>query len=107
MDYTLIALMSVVALTLVVSHRYHSRTWSGRPGYQYQRVVAVGVVGLLLTVAGAIGWDVSHAHELFQGMKWVDGPIWWQLGMGVGMVALAVFMGRRVPANATRTPVVR
>jgi hypothetical protein len=107
MDYTLIALISVIALVLVVSHRYHSRTWSGRPGYRYQRVIAVGVVGLLLTVSGAIGWDVSHAHGLFQGMKWVDGPIWWQLGMGVGMVALALFMGRRVPANATRTPVVR
>ena len=107
MDYTLIALIGVIALALVVSHRFHSRTWSGRPGYQYQRVIAVGFVGLLLTVAGAIGWDVSHAHGLFQGMKWVDGPIWWQFGVGVGMIALAVFMGRRVPANATRTPVVQ
>jgi hypothetical protein len=107
MDYTLIALIGVIALTLVVSHRYHSRTWSGRPGYQYQRVLSLGVVGLLLTVAGAIGWDVSQAHGLFQGMKWVDGPVWWQIGLGGTLLASAVFMGRRVPANATRTPVVR
>lgn len=107
MDYTLIALIGLIVLALVVSHRYHSRTWSGRPGYRYQRVLSVGVVGLLLAVTGAIGWDVSDAHGLFGGMKWVDGPIWWQLGLGAAMVAVAVVMGRRVPANATRTPIVR
>ena len=107
MDYTLIAVISAIALALLVSHRYHSRTWSGRPGYRYQRVLSVGVVGLALTVAGAIGWDVSNVHGLFQGMKWVDGPIWWQIGMGAGMVALAVFIGRRVPSNATRSSVAR
>jgi len=106
-DYTLIALIAMIGLALVWSHRHHSRTWPGRPGYRYQRVLSVGVVGLLLAVTGAIGWDVSHAHELFGGMKWVDGPIWWQLGLGVGMVAVSVFMGRRVPANATRSPMVR
>jgi hypothetical protein len=103
MDYTLIAVIGLILLTLVVSHRHHSRTWSGRPGYRYQRVLSLGVPGLLLAVTGAIGWDVSHAHELFGGMKWVDGPLWWQLGLGVGMVAVAVIMGRRVPANATRS----
>ena len=107
MDYSLIALVGVIVLTLVWSYRHHSRTWSGRPGLRYQRVLSVGIVGLLLAVTGAIGWDVSHAHELFGGMKWVEGPIWWQLGLGVGMVTLAVLMARRVPANATRTPVVR
>lgn len=107
MDYALIALIGLIVLALVVSQRDHSRTWSGRPGYRYQRVISVGVVGLLLAITGAIGWDVSDAHGLFGGMKWVDGPIWWQLGLGVGMVAVAVFMGRRVPANATRTPIAR
>ena len=107
MDFTLIALIGLIVLALVVAQRYHSRTWSGRPGYRYQRVLSVGVVGLLLTITGAIGWDVSHAHGLFEGMRWADGPVWWQLGLGVGMVAVAVFMGRRVPANATRSPIVR
>jgi hypothetical protein len=107
MDYTLITLIGVIALMLVVSHRYHSRSWYGRPGYQYQRVISVGVVGLSLTISGAIGWDVSHAHGLFQGMKWVDRPIWWQIGLGSALLALAVFFARRVPPHATRSPVVR
>ena len=89
MDYTLIALIGVIVLAAVVSQRYHSRTWSGRPGYQYQRVISAGVVGLSLIVAGAIGWDVSHAHGLFQGMKWVHGPIWWQIGLGGALLASA------------------
>src|SRR5262245_33744945 len=104
MDYTLIALIGVIACALVVSHRYHRRTWSGRPGYRYQRVISVAVVGLALTVSGAIGWDVSHAHGLFQGMKWVDGPIGWQIGLGSALLAWAVFLARRVPGDASRSP---
>jgi len=75
-DYTLIALIGLIVLTVVGSTRSHSRTWSGRPGYQYQRVITAGVFGLWLTVAGAIGWDLSHVHGSFLGTKWVDGPIW-------------------------------
>ena len=32
-----------------------NRSWPGRPGWQYQRVLSVGFLGLLLLVAGAIG----------------------------------------------------
>jgi len=67
MDYTLIALIGLIVLTVVASSRYRSRTWSGRPGHQYQRVITVGIWGLWLTVAGAIGWDLSHAHGFFPG----------------------------------------
>ena len=105
MDYTLIALIGSIAVALVVSHRYHSRTWSGRPGYQYQRVISVGVIGLWLTVAGAIGWDLTYVHGFFRGTKWVDGPVWWQIGVGVPLIALALFLARRVPSHATRSPI--
>ena len=71
------------------------------------RVISVGVMGLSLTIAGAIGWDVSQAHGLFQGMKWVDGPIWWQIGLGGALLALAVLLARRMPPHATRSPVVQ
>ena len=107
MDYTLIILIGLIVLALVVSHRYHSHTWSGRPGYQYQRAISVGVFGLWLTVAGAIGWDLSHVHGFFQGTKWLDGPVWWQLGLGVALLALAAFLARRVASDASRSPIVR
>jgi hypothetical protein len=107
MDYTLIALIGLIVLTVVVSTRYHSRTWSGRPGYQYQRVITVSVLGLWLTVAGAIGWDLSHVRGFFRGTTWVHGPIWWQIGVGVALIALAVFLARRVPPHATRSPMVQ
>jgi hypothetical protein len=107
MDYTVIALVGVIVLAVAVSNRYHSRTWSGRPGYQYQRVITLAVFGLWLTIAGAIGWDVSHLHGIFQGTKWVGQPIWWQVGCGGALLAGAVFLARRVPPNATRSPTVR
>jgi len=107
MDYASVAFIGVIVVAFVVSQRYHGHTWSGRPGYQYQRVISLGVMGLSLIVAGAIGWDVTHAHGIFQGMKWVDGPIWWQIGLGGALLAWAVFLARRVPPDASRSPVVQ
>jgi len=103
MDYTLVGLAGLIALAAVLSNRSHGRTWSGHPGYRYQRVITVGVAGLWLTVAGALGWDVSHVHGFFAGTRWVDGPIWWQLAAGVALLSFAVFLGRRVPPDATRS----
>jgi hypothetical protein len=102
-DYSLIALLGLIALVVVGSNRSHRRTWSGRPGYQYQRVITAGVFGLWLTIAGAIGWDLSHLHGFVQGTKWVDGPIWWQIGLGGALLAVAVFLARRIPPDATRS----
>src|SRR5262245_33321450 len=107
MDYTLIASIALIVAAVVVSTRYHRTTWSSHPGYQYQRVISLGFVGLWFASAGAIGWDLSHVHNFFQGTKWVDGPIWWQIGLGGALLASAVFLARRVPADASRSPVVR
>jgi hypothetical protein len=103
MDYTLIALIGLIVFAVVASNRFHSRTWSGRPGYQYQRAISAGVFGLWFIIAGAIGWDLSNVHGFFRGTKWVDGPVWWQVGLGAALIALAAFLARRVPADASRT----
>ena len=107
MDYTLIALIGLIVLVVVVTTRYHITAWSGRPGHLYQRVISVGFLGLWFTSAGVIGWDLSHVHNLFQGTKWVDGPIWWQIGVGTALLAFAALLAWRMPPNATRSPSTR
>jgi len=101
MDYELIALIGLVVAALVISTRRHSRSWPGRPGWQYQRVFSVGFGGLLFLVAGLIGWDLTYSHGWFQGTRWVDSPVWWQVTLGTGLLLLAGYWARRVP------PVVR
>ena len=101
-DYELVALIGVMVAVVVVSTRYHSRSWPGRPGWQYQRVFSVGFAGLLFLIAGLVGWDLQYSHGWFQGTTWVDGPIWWQVGLGTGLVLLAGFWARRVPTRLTR-----
>ena len=101
MDLQLLGLIALIVAAIVVSTRYHSRGWPGRPGWQYQRVFSVGFLGLLFFVSGIVGWDLSHSHGWFRGTKWVDGPVWWQIALGAGLLVLAMFWARRVPMPST------
>jgi hypothetical protein len=101
-NYELIALIGVIIAVVIVTTRQQSRSWPGYPGWQYHRVFSVGFAGLLFLVAGLIGWDLKYSHGWFQGTKWVDGPVWWQVGLGTGLLLLATFWARRVPSRPTR-----
>ncbi len=102
MDYQLLVLIAMMLAVFVVGTRVQSRSWPGRPGWQYQRVFSVGFGGLLFFVAGLIGWDLKYSRGLFEGTKWTDAPIWWQVALGTALLLLAGFWARRVPTRATR-----
>jgi hypothetical protein len=102
MDLQLLVLIGAMMAAVVVATKQHSRSWPGRPGWQYQRVFSVGFAGLLFFGAGLIGWDLKYSHGWFQGTQWVDGPVWWQIGLGAALLLLAIFWARRVPPPATR-----
>ena len=97
MDYSLLALIGVIVVALCISTSLHSRSWPGRPGWQYQRVFSVGFFGLLFLVAGLVGWDLRGSSGWFNGAKWVDGPVWSQAAVGATMLLLAGVWARRVP----------
>jgi hypothetical protein len=92
MDFQLIALVALVVTVMFLSVRMNSK-WMARPG-GYQRLFSVTAAGLLFFVAGLIGWDLSYSHGWFQGTKWVDGPVWWEVGLGLGLLLLAGFWVR-------------
>ena len=100
LDYSLLALIGMIVAVLIVSTRFHSRSWPGRPGWQYQRVLSVGFFGLLLLVAGLIGWDLRSSSGWFNGARWLDGPVWSQAAVGAGLLLLAGFWARRVPPRS-------
>ena len=73
MDYQLLALIALIIAVVIAATRQHSRSWPGRPGWQYQRVFSVGFAGLLFFVSGVIGWDLSRSHGLFRARNgWTD-----------------------------------
>jgi hypothetical protein len=96
MDFQLIALIALVVTVVFFSARLNSK-WLARPGYVYQRVFSATAAGLLFFVGGLIGWDLSDSHGWFQGTKWVDGPVWWEVGVGLGLLLLGGFWARRIP----------
>jgi hypothetical protein len=101
-DLQLAALIVLIVAVLVGATRHHSRSWPGRAGWQYHRVFSVGSAGLLLLIAGLIGWDLKYVRGFFQGTKWVDPPIWWQIGLGTTLLVLAVHWARHVPMPPAR-----
>ena len=99
MDYQTVLLIGVIVVGLVVAVK--NQMWTvpaaGRPSYEYQRVISAAIFGLVFFVSGLIGWDLSYSHGWFQGTKWLDGPIWWQIATGTALLFLAGFWARRVP----------
>ena len=57
-------------------------------------------VGAFLAVTGFIGWDVRYLHGFFQGGRWRDGPIFWQIALGAGLLWLGVRWSRQLGGSA-------
>ena len=94
MTLELIALLAMVVAVVVLSAKLNVRAWRG-PSRRYQRVFSVAAAGLLLFVSGLVGWDLSYSRGWFRGVRWVDGPIWWQTALGFGLLLLAGVLARR------------
>ncbi len=51
------------------------------------------VAGICL-MAGAVGFRLSRRDRFFAGSAWVDGPIWWQIAVGLALIPIAVLLWR-------------
>jgi hypothetical protein len=103
-DYQVALLIALILLVVILGSRDQRRSMR-EPSWRYQRVISAGFAGLLFLVAGLIGWDLQYSHEFFQGTTWTYAPIWWQVGLGTALLALAGFWARRVPSRSTRQTV--
>ena len=65
---------------------------------------AAFAAGAYLFITGVIGLDISYQRGMFQGTRWVDGPIWWQIALGSALLLLGVVFSRRLPARWTPAP---
>jgi hypothetical protein len=101
-DYQLLALVAIMTATLAVAIR--QRMWWGPGGStnSYQAVISTAAAGLLFFVSGTIGWDLSNSRGFFKGTRWVDGPIWWQMGLGAALLLLATVWARRITPPKAR-----
>ena len=99
MDYELLVLIGMMVATVLVGIRLNLYWWPARRSSDYQRVFSAGAVGLLLLVAGLIGWELNRSHGFFQGTRWVDGPIWWRDRCRSRVVAACELLG---PTSRTR-----
>ena len=46
---------------------------------------------------------MSIEHIGFRGAKWIEGPVWWQVGVGLVLLLLAGIFSRHVPRPPRQT----
>ena len=84
----------MVVTAFVIGIWLNARAWT-YPSRRYQRVFSVAAAGLVLFVPGLVGLDMRYSRGWFRGVRWVEGPVWWQVGVGLGFLVLAGFLARR------------
>jgi hypothetical protein len=67
-----------------------------RPSPKYSRMFSAFAAGTFLLITGLIGWNVRNMRGLFEGGQWADGPIVWQIVLGVGFLLLGGYWSRHL-----------
>lgn len=92
-------------------HSTQSRAASARGGQQYdlhvrdrsfERAFAFSAAALLFLIAGSIGYTLSREVASRVG-HWTDGPILWELIVGLVCAGVAAFYWRRTLVSASST----
>jgi len=63
---------------------------------RYGRMFSALFFGLLFLVAGLAGFRLDKKTPFTSETRWTDRPILWQIGMGLGMLALGIYWSRRL-----------
>lgn len=64
------------------------------------------LVGLFFAITGAIGWEPRGRDGLFMRGRWVDGPLWDQIGLGIACL-IGAAIAFRYASRAARLRSVR
>ena len=75
-----------------------------RPSSRFSRVFSALAAGIFLLVTGVIGWNVSYLHGMFEGGRWHEGPVWWQIALGTALLLLGIHWVRRITDPRTAVP---
>lgn len=57
---------------------------------------------LLFVGAGAMGYNLSRHEAFVAGTAWTGHVLWWEVGMGVAAVPLALYFWRRALRSLAR-----
>jgi hypothetical protein len=60
----------------------------------FRIAISLTAVGALFIVAGAIGYDLISHDRLVNGAAWSDAVIWWEVGLGIALLAAAAYFWR-------------
>jgi hypothetical protein len=97
MDYLYPALF----IAVVVAWFWRTNYWFGSsPAARNMRrplpmAFSATAASALFLIAGVSGWRLNRHERFVAGTGWSDFVIWWQVGVGLALLVLAVYLFRR------------
>jgi len=89
----IIAVAAVVAFLAAWNLFLHKRS-GGRVWSPLWMAFGTTATAILFIVSGSIGYTLSKHDRFVAHSAWTGGVIWWQITVGLGAAAVAVFLWR-------------
>jgi hypothetical protein len=104
--FTVLAFVAFLVALSWLLRGSNQRKWS--PLWLAFTTTAAAAVFL---VSGSIGYSLDRRTRFFAGAEWADTVLWWEVGVGVALVPLALYFWRLglrdIDARLQRAPSAR
>src|SRR4029453_10903577 len=108
MDTLLASLFVGAVIVVLIAWRWRFHFWSNSPAARRSQsplwlgFSPTAASGLFL-VAGIIGFQLDKHRRFVSGTAWTNGVIWWEVGVGLVLVPLAIYFLRRGVSDIERS----
>jgi hypothetical protein len=95
-------------IVVVIAWWWHLHFWSNSPAARRSRSplwlgFTATASSAMFLIAGIIGYNLSKHSRFVAGTAWTGGVIWWEVGSGLVLVPVAIYLLRRGVRDLDRT----
>jgi drug/metabolite transporter (DMT)-like permease len=87
--------MGILAVLLTITALVAVTVWFRPRARPFPIAFSTTAAGILLFVAGTMGYRLSRHDRFVAGTSWSDGVVWWEIYAGVTVLLVAAYFWRK------------